>query len=210
MPEHTQAVGIFGTMPPIKFSFPPFAKVGPQFHALPRELSPPVTLAQAEAAFAIRRAEELRGGEGVTESLADALATGAPLRADSLPRPSGIATGLDASSDALRGEVKFDLDPYLGADGSIDSMIQSLLDPHGALAEKLDPAAEAAAPPERSASAAQIDPSSVLQASALDLFEENVDGPAARPSGQLTFGWRQDSGEAQASAALGAKKGGRK
>ena len=57
MPEHTQAVAIIGSAPPVKFGFPPCGKNGPLAHPLPREITRPVSLAGAEEAFAMRRAE---------------------------------------------------------------------------------------------------------------------------------------------------------
>src|SRR5262245_58271371 len=58
MPEHTQAVAITGSAPPIKFGFPPCGKTGPLAHPLPRDIAQPLSLADAEAAFANRRVEE--------------------------------------------------------------------------------------------------------------------------------------------------------
>ena len=57
MPEHRQAVAIIGSAPPVKFGFPPCGKSGPLAHPLPREIAHPVSLADAEEAFAMRRAE---------------------------------------------------------------------------------------------------------------------------------------------------------
>jgi type IV secretory pathway TraG/TraD family ATPase VirD4 len=103
IPQHMQAVAIFGSLPPIKFGFPPFAKVGPQTHALARELSPPVSLAEAEAALTTR-AEDSR-----PQDSEDAMDGVAP------PRSSGA-------------EIKVDPDGYLvSGGGSIDSLIQSIL-----------------------------------------------------------------------------------
>jgi hypothetical protein len=102
MPQHTQAVAIFGSLPPIKFGFPPFAKVGPESHARAHDLRTPVLLAEAEAALAMRRA-------GASDDGVSASAEVAPPRSSS-------------------GEIKFDLDDYLArAGGSIDSLIQSML-----------------------------------------------------------------------------------
>jgi type IV secretory pathway TraG/TraD family ATPase VirD4 len=58
MAEHTQAVAIIGSAPPVRFGFPHCAKTGPLAHPLPREMAQPVSLADAEAAFANRRMEE--------------------------------------------------------------------------------------------------------------------------------------------------------
>jgi type IV secretory pathway TraG/TraD family ATPase VirD4 len=60
MAEHTQAVGIIGSAPPVRFGFPHYAKTGPLAHPLPREMAQPVSLADAEAAFAIRKTEETK------------------------------------------------------------------------------------------------------------------------------------------------------
>ncbi|MGH9755613.1 MAG: type IV secretory system conjugative DNA transfer family protein [Blastocatellia bacterium] len=68
MAEHTQAVAIIGSAPPVRFGFPHCAKSGPLAHPLSRELAQPVSLADAEAAFVNRRMEE-------TESAQDEPAT---------------------------------------------------------------------------------------------------------------------------------------
>jgi hypothetical protein len=59
MAEHTQAVAIIGSAPPVRFGFPHCAKTGPLAHPLPREMAQPVSLADAEAAFANRRVEDM-------------------------------------------------------------------------------------------------------------------------------------------------------
>ena len=103
IPQHMQAVAIFGSLPPIKFGFPPFAKVGPQTHAPARELSPPVSLAEAEAALATRRE-------------------------DSRPQDSEDAMDQVAPAGSSGAEIKVDPDGNLGSGGgSIDSLIQSIL-----------------------------------------------------------------------------------
>ena len=58
MAEHTQAVAIIGSAPPVKFGFPPCAKDGPAARPLPRDIAQPVPLEEAEAAFARRRSAE--------------------------------------------------------------------------------------------------------------------------------------------------------
>ena len=58
MVEHSQAVAITGTAPPVIFGFPPLSKSGPVAHPLPREVARAVPLKDAEAAFAKRQAEE--------------------------------------------------------------------------------------------------------------------------------------------------------
>lgn len=57
MAEHAQAVAIIGSVPPVKFGFPPYSKTGPLAHPLPRETADPVPLADAMEAFALRQAE---------------------------------------------------------------------------------------------------------------------------------------------------------
>jgi hypothetical protein len=69
MAEHTQAVAIIGSAPPVRFGFPHCAKGGPLAHPLPREIAQPVSLADAEAALAKRNVEE-------TEILQDEPGTG--------------------------------------------------------------------------------------------------------------------------------------
>ena len=58
MAEHTQAVAIIGSAPPVRFGFPRCAKTGPLAHPLPREIAQPVSLADAETAFANRKTDE--------------------------------------------------------------------------------------------------------------------------------------------------------
>ena len=58
MAEHTQAVAIIGSAPPVRFGFPRCAKIGPLAHPLPREIAQPVSLADAETAFANRKMDE--------------------------------------------------------------------------------------------------------------------------------------------------------
>src|SRR5215213_2403386 len=58
MVEHSQAVAITGTAPPVMFGFPPFSKSGRVAHALPREVVRAVSLKDAELAYAKRYLEE--------------------------------------------------------------------------------------------------------------------------------------------------------
>jgi len=58
MAEHTQAVAIIGSAPPVRFGFPRCAKIGPLAHPLPREIAQPVSLADAETAFANHKTDE--------------------------------------------------------------------------------------------------------------------------------------------------------
>ena len=63
MPEYTQGTAIIGAAPPVKFGFPACAPDGRLARALPRELSRPLSLKQAEADFARRQAEGTAAGE---------------------------------------------------------------------------------------------------------------------------------------------------
>jgi len=63
MAEHTQAVAIIGTAPPVRFGFHECAKTGPIAYPLEREIAQPVSLSDAEAAFADRSAEEAEAGQ---------------------------------------------------------------------------------------------------------------------------------------------------
>jgi type IV secretory system conjugative DNA transfer VirD4/TraG family protein len=65
MAEHTQAVAIIGTAPPVKFGFPECAKGGRLAHPLPREIVIPVSFAEAEEAFAARQVGEVVGAANV-------------------------------------------------------------------------------------------------------------------------------------------------
>jgi len=107
MPEHAQAVAITGSAPPIKFGFPPCGKTGPLAHPLPRDIAQPLSLKDAEAAFAMRRSEGANGGTA-----------GIPTE--------GITPISDAGDEFYPA---FDLGAAPdGARGSIDSIIDSLLD----------------------------------------------------------------------------------
>ncbi|MCI0390546.1 MAG: type IV secretory system conjugative DNA transfer family protein [Acidobacteria bacterium] len=61
MLEHTQAVAIIGSAPPIRFGFPECGKTGALAHPLPREIAQPLSLEDAEAAFARRRDQDAAG-----------------------------------------------------------------------------------------------------------------------------------------------------
>src|SRR5262244_1584024 len=113
MPEHTQAVAITGSAPPIKFGFPPCGKTGPLAHPLPRDIAQPPSLNDAEVAFAMRRSEKANEETAIatTES----------------PIPIGAASDENHSANELY--PAFDLDGVPdGARGSIDSIIDALLD----------------------------------------------------------------------------------
>jgi hypothetical protein len=58
MVEHSQAVAITGTAPPVIFGFPPLGKGGPVAHPLPREVARAVPLRDAEEAHARLQAEQ--------------------------------------------------------------------------------------------------------------------------------------------------------
>ena len=58
MVEHSQAVAIVGTAPPVMFGFPPCRKGGRVAHPLRREVARAIPLRAAEAAFTKRQAEE--------------------------------------------------------------------------------------------------------------------------------------------------------
>jgi type IV secretory pathway TraG/TraD family ATPase VirD4 len=58
MVEHSQAVAITGTAPPVMFGFPPFSKGGRVARPLPREVARAVSLKDAESAYAKRQAQE--------------------------------------------------------------------------------------------------------------------------------------------------------
>lgn len=68
MVEHSQAVAITGTAPPVIFGFPPLSKGGPVAHPLPREVARAVPLREAEAAFARRQADEAAQATSPPES----------------------------------------------------------------------------------------------------------------------------------------------
>jgi hypothetical protein len=113
MPEHTQAVAITGSAPPIKFGFPPCGKTGPLAHPLPRDIAQPPSLNDAEAAFAMRRSEK--------ENEKTTIAT--------TESPIPISAASDEIHSANEFYPAFDLDgPPNGACGSIDSIIDALLD----------------------------------------------------------------------------------
>jgi hypothetical protein len=113
MPEHTQGVAITGSAPPIKFGFPPCGKTGPLAHPLPRDIAQPLSLKDAEAAFALRRSKE--AGEDTTRG-----------------KTEGVIA-VSAASDEIQpaDEIYPAFDPGAapdGARGSIDFIIDSLLD----------------------------------------------------------------------------------
>jgi hypothetical protein len=58
MVEHSQAVAITGTAPPVIFGFPPLGKGGPVAHPLPREVARAIPLRDAEEAHARLQAEQ--------------------------------------------------------------------------------------------------------------------------------------------------------
>jgi Type IV secretory system Conjugative DNA transfer len=72
MAEHTQAVAIIATAPPVKFGFPECARGGRLAHPLPRELTQPISLAEAEAALTMSRKGEI---ETAVETIKDEAVT---------------------------------------------------------------------------------------------------------------------------------------
>jgi hypothetical protein len=113
MPEHTQAVAITGSAPPIKFGFPHCGKTGPLAHPLPRDIARPMSLQDAEAAFATRRSEKANE-ETATITTEQAVPIGAPGDEIHTANEFYPTFNLDAAPD--------------GARGNIDSIIDSLLD----------------------------------------------------------------------------------
>jgi len=109
MPEHTQAVAITGSAPPIKFGFPPCSKKGPLAHPLPRDIAQPVPLKDAEAAFERRRPE--RANEEKIESATEGAI---PIGAEG--NELYPVFDLDAGHDSARGSI----------DSIIDSLLNSL------------------------------------------------------------------------------------
>jgi hypothetical protein len=107
MPEHTQAVAITGSAPPIKFGFPPCGKTGPLAHPLPRDIAQHLSLNDAETAFAMRQAEEMN--RQLTAAPTEGVTPISPTSDELYP-----AFGPDVTPDAARG--------------SIDSIIDALLD----------------------------------------------------------------------------------
>ena len=113
MPEHTQAVAITGSAPPIKFGFPHCGKTGPLAHPLPRDIAQPHSLQDAEAAFAMRRSEKANEETAMATT------------------ESPIPIGAPSDEIHLANELYPAFDPDVvpdGARGSIDSIINSLLD----------------------------------------------------------------------------------
>ncbi len=106
MPEYTQGVAIAGSAPPVKFGFLPCSKTGALAQPLPRDIAQPLSLKDAEAAFAMRRSGEVN--EETTGS------------------PTERTTPISSASDEIYPAFDLDADPG-GARGSIDSMIDSLL-----------------------------------------------------------------------------------
>src|SRR5262249_21816762 len=113
MPEHTQAVAITGSAPPIKFGFPPCGKAWPLAHPLPRDIAQPLSLKDAETAFAMRRSE--RANEETARTTTE------------LPVPISAAGDGIHLADELYPAFDLGAAPD-SARGSIDSIIDSLLD----------------------------------------------------------------------------------
>ncbi len=141
MPEHRQAVAIIGSAPPVKFGFPPCGKSGPLAHPLPREIACPVSLVDAEEAFAIRKADgvtaEPPSGVGAGDngfSSGSREGTTRPDRLNDARLPLFDQDAESSSSCAAEEtlgpaeQIPFDWDvDSSGARESIDSLIDSLL-----------------------------------------------------------------------------------
>jgi type IV secretion system protein VirD4 len=141
MPEHTQAVAIIGSAPPVKFGFPPCGKSGPLAHPLPREIARPASLADAEEAFAMRRVEgteaEPQSGVGAGDgglSSGSREGTGRPARLSDARLPlfdqDAVLSGSRDAEETFgpAEQIPFDWDvDSSGERESIDSLIDSLL-----------------------------------------------------------------------------------
>lgn len=88
MVQHSQAVAITGTAPPVIFGFPPFSKGGPVAHPLPREVIRAVPLKDAEAMLARRQAEEAAQAAAHPEN----------------SRPAGADNFVTTESDSLESD----------------------------------------------------------------------------------------------------------
>jgi hypothetical protein len=141
MPEHRQAVAIIGSAPPVKFGFPPCGKSGPLAHPLPREIACPVSLADAEEAFEIRKADGVTAEPSPGIDAGDnGLSSGSregTTRPDRLNDARLPLFDQDAKSSGSRAaeetfgpveQIPFDWDvDSSGGRESIDSLIDSLL-----------------------------------------------------------------------------------
>ncbi len=115
MVEHSQAVAITGTAPPVIFVFPPFSKGGHIAHPLPREVARAVSLSDAESAYAKRQAHEaarqpphLKESDTGESEIDQANMSGAPLMTETqsvqaLTRVYPATMNMDAS--AIIGRV---------------------------------------------------------------------------------------------------------
>ncbi len=141
MPEHTQAVAIIGSAPPVKFGFPPCGKSGPLAHPLPREIARPVSLADAEEVFAMRKADgataEPPSGTGAGDNGLSSGSREGTTRSDRLNDARLPLFDQDAESGGSRvaeetfrsaEQIPFDWDmDSSGEHESVDSLIDSLL-----------------------------------------------------------------------------------
>jgi type IV secretion system protein VirD4 len=235
MIEHSQAVGIFGSIPPIRFGFPKFAKVGRKYHALPRELTTPLSLAQVEAAYAVKSAEESNGDESVSVDLTVPVGSDNFGGSPSDQETSDALMGLGSSGAPSAGETKVDMVEFLtnSDDGNLDSVLQRMIialrppvvggetgpdpsfqsPPDHSEVSPTQPVEVGGRPllPEVSVPDVWIDPKSVLEVGPLEDLDEDVGKPSSTGSGQLTFGWGTGQfGDETAMAAPRGVKGARR
>lgn len=89
MVEHSQAVAITGTAPPVIFGFPALSKSGPIAHPLPRAVARAVPLRDAEGAFVRRLSEQAYLENSHPE----------------ISRPPGTTISINDESDTLQSNV---------------------------------------------------------------------------------------------------------
>ena len=160
MPEHAQGVAIIGSAPPVKFGFLSCAKDGPVARPLPRDLAHPLSLQEAEAAFAKRRSAETQEPR--------------PEEAES---PSGGATP-DGVADH-ETDPDFEQAPDASGDHrSIDSLVAALLESPPSSAQQPGAATPPVAPcplPRLAAdSDASLEVTSILENLSLRKFGESA------------------------------------
>jgi len=189
MAEHTQAVAIISTAPPVKFGFPECAKGGRLAHPLPREITQPVSLADAEEASAAHRAKDAAG---------EKLSAGGELSAGAQTRTTGLSSLIDdefplfdLSADARPERVakqatkpadQIAFDWEAGRDSkreSFDELIDSLLNPLPATN-----ATAAIGPPPTTSVPVDVDVSSTIGRHSLRSFLEAAGEERASGAGQ--------------------------